>query len=75
MNKTSKQVTFTRAVRSVGNGAMVSVHKSDLEALGLEVGSEVRVTLEPVNSTYDATIRAARRMAGRYARNLELLGK
>lgn len=70
-----KKVSFTRAVSSVGNGAMVRLHKADLEQIDAKVGTEVRVTIEPVSGSHEATLTSGRRMAARYARTLELLGK
>lgn len=67
--------TVKREIKRHGNGAMVSVHKQDLEDLGVEVGATVEVTITPIGGAYEATRESARRMRGRWARTLDLLGK
>lgn len=70
-----KQVQFIRQVKTVGNGTMVSLHKKELDALGVEAGADVRVTIEPVTDTYEATSQAVDWVFGRYSKTLDLLGK
>lgn len=67
--------TVTRKIKSVGNSAMIPVHKADLDALGVQVGVTVKVTIQPVDDAYSATRASALRMRRRFARTLELLGR
>ena len=69
------QASLIRTVKRLGNGAMVAVHKTDLEKIGATVGSTVLVTIEKVDDNYDATRRSALKMRQRFSRTLELLGK
>ncbi len=69
------QASLIRTVKRLGNGAMVAVHKADLEKIGATVGSTVLVTIEKVDDNYDATRRSALKMRQRFSRTLELLGK
>ena len=70
-----KRVQFVRPVKAVGNGTMVSLHKKELDALGIEAGADVRVTVEPVTDSYEATSEAVDWVFGRYSKTLDLLGK
>ena len=67
--------TVTRTIKRYGNGAMIPVHKADMDALGLDVGSKVQVTLKKVEDAYDATASSAQKMRHRFAHTLDLLGK
>lgn len=67
--------TLVRQIKRFGNGAMVPIHRADLEELDASVGSTVQITIRKVDDTYDQTRQSARRMRGRFARTLELLGK
>lgn len=69
------EVVVKRVIKRLGNGAMVSVHRADLEQLGADVGASVEVTIKKIDDTYDATRQSAARMRKRFARTLELLGQ
>jgi antitoxin component of MazEF toxin-antitoxin module len=68
-------LTLTRQIKRLGNGAMVSIHRRDMEEIEAQVGSTVRVTVEKVDDNYEATRRSAARMRQRFARTLDLLGQ
>jgi antitoxin component of MazEF toxin-antitoxin module len=67
--------TVIRDIKRHGNGAMISIHKADMEALGVEVGASVRVSIETVDDAYDQTMKAGEEMIGRYTKTLERLGQ
>ena len=66
---------ITREIKAIGNGMMIPIRKSDIEALGLSIGSTVRVEISPIGTTYDETRLSARKMRARFPRTLQLLGK
>ncbi|UUX51808.1 hypothetical protein NUH88_08915 [Nisaea acidiphila] len=67
--------TITRTIKRYGNGAMVPIHRADLEELDAAVGSTVQITLRKVDDSYEATRKSAKRMRQRFSRTLELLGR
>lgn len=67
--------TVTREIKKIGNGAMIALHKADLEDLGVRVGTEVSVTLATRDDSYERTRTSALKMRQRYARTLEILGQ
>ena len=75
MEGAMSQASIIRTVKRLGNGAMVPVHKADLEKIGASIGSTVQVTIQKVDDNYDATRKSAVKMRQRFARTLELLGK
>lgn len=58
--------------RTVANGAVVRLR---LDAIGANVGSTLRFTIEPFSDDYEATRNTARRLRGHYRRTLDLLTK
>ena len=71
-----------KTIRKIGNGAFLPLTQDVLGALGAQVGQEVelsveegRLTVSPVDGTYERTRAAARRMRQRYPRTLEILGR
>jgi antitoxin component of MazEF toxin-antitoxin module len=69
------KLTLTRQIKRHGNGAMVSIHRRDMEEIAADIGSTIRLTVEKVDDNYDATRKAASRMRYRFARTLDLLGQ
>ena len=65
----------TRTIKRFGNGAMVLIHRADLDDLDARIGSTVQLTLRKVDDDYETTRASARRMRQRFARTLELLGR
>lgn len=74
MNARTRQ-TFVRDVAKSGNSAMVRIHAEELRALGVSVGSQVKVTLEPVDAAYDESRAAAERATVRWSHTLRLFGQ
>tara|TARA_Y100001947_G_scaffold142742_1_gene135231 strand:+ start:484 stop:705 length:222 start_codon:yes stop_codon:yes gene_type:complete len=72
---TVKKTTFTRNIKAYGNGAMVPIHKSDIDDLGARIGSKVTVTIQTVDDHYEKTRASAKKMRRRYSRTLDLLGQ
>lgn len=68
-------MTIVRQIKAFGNGAMIPVHKADMEKLGVSVGATVRVTLDSASEPYQRTRASAKRMAGRWSRTLQKLGE
>lgn len=69
-------------IAKTGNSATVRLTQDVLQAAGFEIGRDVRVeaergriTISSASDAYEATRNSARRMAGRYAKALELFGK
>lgn len=75
MERKMSQTSIIRTVKRLGNGAMVPVHKADLEKIGATIGSTVQITIQIVDDNYGATRKSALKMRQRFARTLELLGK
>lgn len=70
-----KRFTVNKKVVQNGNGSAVRLKKTELEALKVRNGDDVRVTVERLSDTYEMTRKAALRTRKRYARTLEILGR
>jgi len=69
------QKMIKRQIKKVGNGATISLHKADLDDLGVRVGSTVNVTLSTDDDKYARTRASALKMRQRYAKTLKILGE
>lgn len=69
------QKMIKRQIKKVGNGATISLHKVDLDDLGVRVGSTVNVTVSTVDDSYAQTRASALKMRKRYAKTLDILGQ
>lgn len=70
-----KRKTVTRKIKKLGNGAMIALHKADLDDLGARVGAEVSVTIATHDDSYVLTRASALKVRQRYAQTLEILGE
>jgi antitoxin component of MazEF toxin-antitoxin module len=77
-----QEVAMETTIRKIGNGAFLPLTGAVRQALGLEIGQAVRVTVKdgvltmaPADGTYARTREAAAAARGRYPRALDILGQ